>query len=56
MKAVRMYAPRDLRVEEVEIPSYEADECLIKVMAVGVCGFSNYCRTRIWRSDCKNRR
>ena len=38
MKAVRMYAPRDLRVEEVEIPSYEADECLIKVMAVGVCG------------------
>ena len=38
MKAVRMYAPRDLRVEEVDIPSYEADECLIKVMAVGVCG------------------
>lgn len=37
-KAVRMYAPRDLRVEEVDIPSYEADECLIKVMAVGVCG------------------
>lgn len=28
MKAVRMYAPRDLRVEEVDIPSYEADECL----------------------------
>lgn len=38
MKAVRMYAPRDLRVEEVDIPSYEADECLIKVMAVGICG------------------
>ena len=38
MKAGRMYAPRDLRVEEVDIPSYEADECLIKVMAVGVCG------------------
>lgn len=38
MKAVRMYAPRDLRVEEVEIPSYKDDECLIKVMAVGVCG------------------
>ena len=29
MKAVRMYAPRDLRVEEVDIPSYETDECLI---------------------------
>lgn len=38
MKAVRMYAPGDLRVEEVDIPSYAADECLIKVMAVGVCG------------------
>ncbi|MCI8326766.1 MAG: galactitol-1-phosphate 5-dehydrogenase [Lachnospiraceae bacterium] len=38
MKAVRMYAPRDLRVEEVDVPGYEADECLIKVMAVGVCG------------------
>ena len=38
MKAVRMYAPRDLRVEEVDIPSYASDECLIKVMAVGVCG------------------
>lgn len=38
MKAVRMYAPRDLRVEDVEIPSYQEDECLIKVMAVGVCG------------------
>ena len=33
-----MYAPRDLRVEEVDIPSYASDECLIKVMAVGVCG------------------
>ena len=31
MKAVRMYAPRDLRVEEVDIPSYEADVCLIIV-------------------------
>ena len=38
MKAVRMYAPGDLRVEEVDIPSYGADECLVKVMAVGVCG------------------
>lgn len=38
MKAVRMQAPRDLRIEEVPIPSYESDECLIKVMAVGVCG------------------
>lgn len=38
MKAVRMYAPRDLRVEEVKMPRCAEDECLIKVMAVGVCG------------------
>ena len=38
MKAVRMYAPGDLRVEEVQKPSPEADEVLIKVEAVGVCG------------------
>lgn len=38
MKAVRMYAPRDLRVEEVELPIVGEDEVMIKVMAVGVCG------------------
>lgn len=38
MKAVRMYAPRDLRVEEVAVPKVEPDEALVKVMAVGVCG------------------
>lgn len=38
MKAVRLFKPGDLRVEEVEIPSIEKDEVLVKVMAVGVCG------------------
>ena len=38
MKAVRMYAPKDLRLEEVDIPSVGADEVLIKVLAVGICG------------------
>lgn len=38
MKAVRMYAPGDLRVEEVKDPEIEKDEVLVKVMAVGVCG------------------
>lgn len=38
MKAVKMYAPRDLRVEEAPIPEIQKDEVLIKVMAVGVCG------------------
>lgn len=38
MKAVRLYAARDIRVEEVAIPKLEADEAMVKVMAVGVCG------------------
>ncbi|QTL96594.1 alcohol dehydrogenase catalytic domain-containing protein [Iocasia frigidifontis] len=38
MKAVRLYAPGDLRVEEVELPEIKADEVLVKVMVVGVCG------------------
>lgn len=38
MKAVRMYAPGDLRVEDVPVPHVEDDEALVKVMAVGVCG------------------
>ena len=38
MKAVRMYGPRDLRVEDVPVPKIESDEVLVKVMAVGVCG------------------
>jgi L-iditol 2-dehydrogenase len=38
MKALRMYAPGDLRTEEVPVPEIKADEVLIKVMAVGVCG------------------
>ena len=38
MKAVRMYAPRDLRLEEVPVPVPKDDEVLVKVMAVGICG------------------
>lgn len=38
MKAVRMYKPGDLRVEDVPMPKMEKDEALIKVRAVGVCG------------------
>lgn len=38
MKAVRMYAPKDLRLETVSIPAVSEDEVLIKVMAVGICG------------------
>ena len=38
MKAIVMYAPRDLRLEERQKPVPKDDEVLIKVMAVGVCG------------------
>lgn len=38
MKAVRMYAPRDLRLEKVPIPQIKDNEALVKVMAVGICG------------------
>lgn len=38
MKAVRLYAPGDLRVEQVDVPAIGAGDVLVKVMAVGVCG------------------
>ncbi len=38
MKAVRMYAPRDLKVEQVPVPEIKDNEALVKVMAVGICG------------------
>ncbi len=38
MKAVRMYKPGDLRVEDVAVPSPGEKEVLLKVMACGVCG------------------
>ena len=38
MKAVRMYKPGDLRVEDVPVPVPGEGEVLLKVMACGVCG------------------
>lgn len=37
MKAALLYGPRDLRVEEVDIPEVTDDLALIKIMACGVC-------------------
>lgn len=37
MKALRMYAPGDFRVEELEIPQISKDEILIKVLGCGIC-------------------
>ena len=38
MKAVKMHAIKDLRVEDVPKPSPGPDEVLLKIHAVGVCG------------------
>ncbi len=38
MKAVRLHAPGDLRVEEIEVPKINDHQVLIRVRAVGVCG------------------
>ncbi|HHY32261.1 MAG TPA: galactitol-1-phosphate 5-dehydrogenase [Firmicutes bacterium] len=38
MLAARLYAPGDIRVEEVPVPEVGEREVLIKVMAAGICG------------------
>ncbi len=38
MKALRLYAPGDLRLEDVPIPFPKPDEVLVRVLACGVCG------------------
>lgn len=37
MKALRMYAPQDFRLDEVPIPEINDDEILIKVLGCGIC-------------------
>jgi len=38
MKALVIYKPNDMRLEEVDIPKIKDDEVLVKVDAVGICG------------------
>jgi L-iditol 2-dehydrogenase len=38
VKAAILYKPGDIRIEEVDKPGIRADEVLIRVKAVGVCG------------------
>lgn len=45
MKAAILYKPDEIRVDEVEVPSINADEILVKVKACGICGTD----TRIYR-------
>jgi L-iditol 2-dehydrogenase len=37
MKKAFLYGPRDLRIEEVEIPKITKDQVLIKIKACGIC-------------------
>jgi len=38
MKALVVYKPHDLRLEEVDVPRIKDDEVLVKVESVGICG------------------
>jgi L-iditol 2-dehydrogenase len=38
MKAARLYAPGDLRIEEVSVPEPASDEVLIRIDTNGICG------------------
>jgi L-iditol 2-dehydrogenase len=38
MKAFILHGPDDLRLEEIEVPIPKADEALVRVKSVGVCG------------------
>ncbi|MGI4957052.1 MAG: alcohol dehydrogenase catalytic domain-containing protein, partial [Janthinobacterium lividum] len=38
MRAAVMYAPGDIRVEDVPMPVAGRDDVLVKVAACGVCG------------------
>jgi L-iditol 2-dehydrogenase len=38
MKTVRLHAPGDLRIHDEPLPSPAADETLVRITAVGVCG------------------
>jgi len=38
MKAAVLHRPKEMKVEEVEVPSINSDEILVKVKACGICG------------------
>ena len=38
MKAAVLYKPRDMRIEEIEIPQISSNEVLIEMKRVGICG------------------
>jgi len=53
MKAVRVYAPDDYRLETVPVPQPGPGEILIKVLATGICAsdVKTWHGARVWGSD-----
>ena len=42
-KTAFLYGPKDLRVEEVEVPKLQPNQVLIKTGACGICGSDVEC-------------
>lgn len=38
MKAARFYGARDIRIEDVNVPTAKADQALVAVEWCGICG------------------
>jgi L-iditol 2-dehydrogenase len=38
MKAAVLYSPKDMRIEEIEIPQISPNEVLVRMKCVGICG------------------
>ena len=38
-----MYGPKDLRIENVEVPELKPNQILIKTKACGICGSDVHC-------------
>jgi L-iditol 2-dehydrogenase len=44
MRIANVVAPREIRLEDAPVPSPSADEVLVRIKAVGVCGSNlQYC-------------
>ncbi len=53
MRAVRVYAPGDYRLEEVPVPEIGPGEVLVRVLASGICAsdVKTHHGARVWGSD-----
>ena len=49
MLALRLYGPKDIRLEEIPVPEINDDEILLKVDAAAVCGTD----VRMWQNGQK---